>query len=396
MNVVHVVLKRCAAAIALSVSLFTIVDGVAAQSSAAGAPAVTVSRQRGTVKAIAGSALTLTTDEGHDMAVTVAPNAKILQLAPGSTDLKAAQAITLGDVTAGDRVLVLGAAGSDSSSFQAGRVILMKSTDIAAQHVRDEADWQRRGSGGIVTGVDSASGTVSMSARGRTIAVKTTSSTVFRRYAGDSVKFEDAKRGTLEQIQPGDQIRVRGTRSADAASVAADEIVSGRFENLAGTLTSVDASAQTVTLKDVTSNKVVTVTLTANSAIHHLPPEAAAALAGKTSHSGAVSSQPGVSATPSRTPDAQGGAPREGTRRSSSDLSQVVAHLPQLSISDLHVGDAVLLVATPASSSTPSITAITLVSGVESLLSAAQGSSPAVTLSPWSLGQTESEGAGAQ
>ena len=186
-----------------------------AASPAPAAPATAASRQRGTVKAIAGSALTLTTDDGHEMSVMVAPNARVLQLPPGSTDLKAAQTIPLGEVTIGDRVLVLGAAGADGSSFQAGRVILMKSTDIAAQHAREEADWQRRGFGGIVTGVDAAAGTVTLSARARTIEVKTTSSTIFRRYAGDSVRFEDAKLGTLDEIRAGDQIRVRGTRSAD-------------------------------------------------------------------------------------------------------------------------------------------------------------------------------------
>ncbi len=363
------------------------------------APAQAASRQRGTVKAISASTLTLTTDDGREIAVTVTPNAKIMQLAPGSTDLKAAQPITLADVTVADRVLVVGAAGSDGSSFQAGRVILMKSTDIAAQHAREEADWLRRGAGGIVTAVDAASGTVSMSARARTVAVKTTSSTIFRRYAGDSVKFEDAKRGTLDQIQPGDQMRVRGARSGDGGSLEADEIVSGRFENLSGTLTAVDASAGTVMLRDLATKKPVTVTLTANSAIHNLPPSAAAALAGAqsgASESGSRSGTAGTSAATQRSSDGAAAPGREGARRSGGDLSQMVARLPQIPLTDLHVGDAVLLVATPASPGSSTVTGITLVSGVQSLLSAAQGSAPAVTLSPWSLGQNGAEGAGSQ
>lgn len=401
MNKVHVVLRRCVAAVGLAASPFS--TGVAraqAVPPATAAPAQAMSRQRGTVKAISASILTLTTDDGHEIAVTVAPNAKIMQLAPGSTDLKAAQPITLGDVTVADRVLVVGAAGSDGSSFQAGRVILMKSTDIAAQHAREEADWQRRGSGGIVTAVDAASGTVSMSARARTVAVKTTSSTIFRRYAGDSVKFEDAKRGTLDQIQPGDQMRVRGTRSGDGGSLDADEIVSGRFENLSGTLTAVDASGGTVTLRDLATKKPVTVILTANSAIRSLPPSAAAALAGG-ARPGASGSGPGSGpvGTPAAAQHGSEGATapgREGARRSGGDLSQIVARLPQVPLADLHVGDAVLMVATPASPGSSNATAITLVSGVQTLLSAAQGSAPAVTLSPWSLGQNGAEGAGTQ
>lgn len=396
MTNLYVLVRRFATAAALTLPGMLPAGAVGAQAApAAAAPASAAGRQRGTVKTIAGSTMTLTTDDGHDVSVAVAPNARILQLPPGSTDLKSAQTITLGDVTVGDRVLVLGAAGAGASSFQAGRVILMKSTDIAAQHAREEADWQRRGSGGMVTATDAATGTVSISARARTVEVRTMPSTIFRRYAGDSVRFEDAKPGTLGEIQVGDQIRVRGTRSADGASIAADEIVTGRFENLSGTLTAVDASAGTVTLRDLGTKKSVMVNVTANSAIHTLPAEAAASLAGGKSGGTTAGGHPGTPSAAQRTPETAAPA-REAGRRSGGDLSQMVAHLPLLSLADLHVGDAVLLVATPASTGTSAATAITLVSGVQALFSAAQGSAPAVTLSPWSLGQEGGEGAGAQ
>ena len=58
----------------------------------------------------------------------MADGARILQLAPGSTDLKSAQTIALKDIAVGDRVLVTGKAGDDAGSFTASRVILMKST----------------------------------------------------------------------------------------------------------------------------------------------------------------------------------------------------------------------------------------------------------------------------
>ena len=54
----------------------------------AAAPAA--ARQLGTVKAISGSTLTLATDSGAQLSVAVADGAKVLQLAPGSTDLKTA------------------------------------------------------------------------------------------------------------------------------------------------------------------------------------------------------------------------------------------------------------------------------------------------------------------
>ena len=48
----------------------------------------------------------------------------------------------------------------------------------------------------------------------------------------------------LDQITAGDQLRGRGVRSADGTELAADEVVSGTFRNIAGTVISTDAAAQ--------------------------------------------------------------------------------------------------------------------------------------------------------
>src|SRR5271163_2692466 len=60
----------------------------------------------GAVKSINGNALVLTVDGGADVSVTVASNAKIVQVAPGEKDLKSATPIALKDLQVGDRVLV--------------------------------------------------------------------------------------------------------------------------------------------------------------------------------------------------------------------------------------------------------------------------------------------------
>ena len=152
-------------------------------------------RQLGTVTAVAGKSLTLKTDAGQEVVVSVPDGARILQLAPGSTDLKTAQTIALKDIAAGDRVLVSGKAGDTAGSFAAARVILMKSSDIAQKHEMEQADWQKRGTGGIVSAVDAGTGTLTVTVGAKKVAVTTSAKTQFRRYAGDSVKFEDAKPG---------------------------------------------------------------------------------------------------------------------------------------------------------------------------------------------------------
>jgi len=369
-----------------------------AQTSAA-APAA--ARQLGTVKAISGNSLTLATDAGQQVAVGVADAARILQLAPGSTDLKSAQAITLADIAVGDRVLVTGKAGDDAGSLTASRVILMKSGDIAQKNEAEKADWQKRGSGGLVSAVDVGTGTLTVSAGAKKMQVQTSGSTKFRRYAGDSVKFEDTKPGTLAQIQAGDQLRVRGAKSEDGSSIQAEEVVSGSFKNLAGTIATIDAASGTLTLKDLATKRTMTVKVTTNSDVRKLPAQAAAMFAARAkggapaagANGGAQS--PGgagqAGAVPQRGPGGMGAGPGAGGpggmgRSAGMDLSQMLARLPSETIGDLKVGDAVMIVASQAEPGSATVTAVTLLAGVEPILAATPSGAPAMTLSPWSVG----------
>ena len=54
--------------------------------------------QLGTVKEVSGNDITLTDKAGQSIKVSVDGAAKILQLAPGSTDLKTAQPSTMSEV----------------------------------------------------------------------------------------------------------------------------------------------------------------------------------------------------------------------------------------------------------------------------------------------------------
>jgi hypothetical protein len=356
-----------------------------AQAPSASAPAA--ARQIGTVKAVSGDRLTLTTDAGQEVAVSVADGARILQLAPGSTDLKTAQTITLVDIAVGDRLLVTGKAG-DGAGFAATRVILMKSTDIAQKHETEQGDWQKRGTGGIVSSVDAASGAVTVSVGAKKLIVNTSGATKFRRYAGDSVKFEDAKAGTLAQIQVGDQLRVRGAKSDDGSSIQAEEIVSGSFKNLAGLIASIDAAKGTVTLKDLATKKTVTVQITGKSSLKELPPQAAARFAARAK--GGASGAGGESHATSQASGSPGEAGGGAGQSAGADLSQLVSRLPNQTVADLKTGDAVMIVASQPDSASSTVTCVTLLSGVEPILAATPSGGPALTLSPWSLGGGDS------
>jgi hypothetical protein len=365
----------------LPIAVMSAVSSLLAQAPAA-------SRQIGTVREVTPNKLMITTDAGQSIAVGVVDGAKILQLSPGSTDLKAAQTIKLDDIAVGDRVLVTGHQDA-TDAMTVSRVILMKSTDIAQKNEAEEADWQKRGTGGLVSALDPAAGTITITARSKKVAVETQSSTIYRRYADGSVKFADAVTGSLDQIKVGDQLRVRGEKSADGTSIKAEEVVTGAFENLAGTVTAVDPASQIITISDIASKKIYSIKITANSSLRALPPEAAARFAarakgGDTAASGGAAerAKPPASAVVAGEPHSEA---RGGGGSAGGDLSQLVNRLPQGSLGDLHKGEALMIVAEKSASATDSLTAITVLSGVEPIISATPKGTASMTLSPWNV-----------
>lgn len=368
----------------------------------AAAPAPTaMTRAIGTVKTVENKGLTIATDKGEQIVVSVPDGAHVLQLAPGSTNLKDARTVTLAGVTVGDRVLVTGKAGDNAGTFTALRVIVMKSNAIAEKRAAEEADWQKRGMGGIVGTVDPATGTLTVLEGTKKVQVHTSGSTIFRRYAGDSVKFEDAVPGTFAQIHTGDQVRARGAKSDDGLSLQADEVVSGSFKNLSGLIKTIDAANGTLTLKDLATKRTMTVTLTANSSIHTLPQQAAMMFAARARGAAAGDRQRhGADRPEGAHAEGARGEGRMGTHGSGNaaeaSLTQMVSRLPLETIQDLKVGDAVMVVASASDETSSQVTAITLLSGVEPILQAAPSGSSAMTLSPWDVSGSAPDMGGAQ
>jgi hypothetical protein len=355
--------SRIAFSLGVILTLAGVTDSHMAAQAPAGAPAPAAASQLGTVKAISGNTITMTTDKGVSVTVTVADGAKVLSLPVGSTSLSAAKPGQMSDVAVGDRALVTGKAGDTPETFSAVRVVLMKSSDIAKMQADEQADWKARGTGGIVSTVDPASGTITITSGTKKLVINTSSKTQFKRFAGDSVKYQDAKPGTIAEIQPKDQLQVRGAKSADGASMQAEEIISGSFENLSGQLLSVDAAAGKVTLKDLATKKVVTVNVTANSDLRNMPAMVATRFAAQTNGGGAR--RGGGAGDPSG--GAAGGDAGAARRSAGADLSQMMGRFPTTTLADLHKGDAVMIVASDAGSS---VTAVTVLTGVDPILTA--------------------------
>jgi len=362
----------------------------------------------GTVQTLSGNNITVKNDAGATMQVTVEENARLLRIEPGQKTLAGASPFSLTDLQAGDRVMARGAANPDGKSLAANMLVAIKGADIAQKQEHEREDWQKNGTGGLVKAVDTSAGTVTVSTGAggtRTITIHVSPTTIVRRYAPGSVKFDQAIKSTLDQIKPGDQLRARGSKGADGSTLEAEEIVSGNFLNLAGAIQAVDANASTITLTDAATKKPVVVTITPDSEVKKLDPAVAQRIAARLS-GGAKrpDGAPGGAAGAAAGPGGAGGpgpsgadhpAGGRGPGGGGPDFQQVLARAPSVTLKDLQKGNMVIVVATEGQ--TPvSATAITVVAGVEPMLQASTSGSQAMLSSSWNLGGGEGGGGGGE
>jgi hypothetical protein len=233
----------------ISLSLVLVVAQVA---SAQGSQSVV-----GEVTAVAADSITVRTDDGSVATVTTSVKTVILRSRPGATSLADATPIAVSEIAQGDRLLARAGAAPDGKSFIAQRLVVMKRVDLEAKREQEQAEWRRRGIGGVVTALDPATRQFTVRVRGgnggqaaSTVIVPTAEAQVaFRRYAPDSVAFSDARAGSFADLTVGDQVRILGRRSDDGGTVVPEQIVSGAFRTLQGQIAAVDVDRSELTLK---------------------------------------------------------------------------------------------------------------------------------------------------
>ena len=361
----------------------------------------------GTITAINGNTLTVKTDTDGERQVVIPSTAALKRIAPGQKDLSTAETIQFSDLAIGDRALVKLDPDSPAGTFEALQIVAVTQADLALKQQKEREDWQQRGVGGLVKSVDAASGVILLSngsgATAKTITVHTTKTTMLRRYAPASVRFDAALPAPIDAIHAGDQLRARGAKNANGTEIAAEEVISGSFRNISGMIASLDTAGSTLLVKDLATKKQVTIHITADAQMRRLPDRMAQMLAArlKGTTGGSASGRDGNSepsstagAGPQRggakpwtggdSGQAGGGSQWNGSNNQSSgqgpDPQQMLNRAPAIQLGDLKKGEAVMLVSTDG---TAEVTAITLLAGVEPLLEAPAASQN--LLSSWSM-----------
>lgn len=389
--------RICVSVLALVLALSVLHAGAQTPPPAASAAAAT--RFLGTVTAVNGTTLTVKTDAGEVHQVDVPSTAQLKQIEPGAKDLSTAQTIEFSTLATGDRVLVRLDPNAPAGSSVALQVIAVKQAALAKKQEQEREDWQLRGVGGLVKSVDPASGTIILTngagATARTITIHTDKSTVLKRYAPASVRYDLAQAAPIDSIHPGDQLRARGAKNATGTEIAAEEVVSGSFRNISGMIASIDTAQSNVVVKDLATKKLVTVHIAADTQMRRLPEMIATRLAAvlnggagnAAGRSGAGRGQAGGQGGSAQNPPSAGGSgggPAGGGAQRAGfgggfDAQQMLSRAPAVQLSDLKKSEAVMIVATEDSTGAA---AITLMAGVEPLLEAPAASQ---NLLNWSL-----------
>ena len=346
-------------------------------------PAITPSWAIGEVKAIDGTAkqLVLKTDAGSVVTVTLNDKTMFMRLPPGEKTLTNATKITFTDVGEGDRVWARGKVSEDHKTVPAAALIVMTKADLAKKHDADRAEWRRRGILGVVASVNSATKEVTISSRSmagmQSVIIPVNDKVDIRRYAPDSIKFTDAKTGTLEEIKVGDQLRALGERSADGTRFTPDKIVTGSFRTVAGPVTAIDPATGEIKINDLQTKQPLTVVVKNDAILRKF--EAGGMMFGRGpgagpgggAGQGPTSGQPQPENRPQQTggpPGGPGDAARGPMRGGGGgNIQEMLERLPTIALADVKVGDTIIVSSTRGADPAR-LTAITLVSGADAFL----------------------------
>ncbi len=345
------------------------------QAAPAAAPAATFTTGTVTKVDAAAKSLTLKTDAGLEFVVTLDTKSTVRGIPAGVTDLTKATVIQIGDVQVGDRVQARGKI--EEQKVTATSLLVMAQSEVAKKQQGEQADWDKRGVSGLVTAVSGDSLTIGVrSLTGvKPMTITPGAGAVIRKYAPDSVSFAEAKTVTMGDIKVGDEVRARGEKSADGASMSAVEIVSGTFKTMAGVITAIDTTNNSMTVRDLDTKKPVTVKINKDSSVKKLQPQLSQAIATQLHPEAAGDTKGGRGG--------RGGGGRGGEGRVTGDLSQMIENSPAITLAGLKVGDAIVVSSTVGATA-GQVTAIKLLAGVEPILT--KPGTQEMSLPAWNLG----------
>ena len=294
--------------------------------------------------------VTIKGDSGNKTSILIDGKTTIFSVPPGEHSLETALRISIGDLNPGDRLYARYGPAADNQVAAAAQLVVMPAAQIRKRQNEEKEAWQKRSISGVVVALNAKAREITIVSPQREgikqIIVSASKVQRFRRYAPDSIKFSDAKPSSFAELRPGDQLRAFGEKNADGTALAAEEIISGGFRTVGGTVTSVSGETGEIKIKLFGNNQPVTLVVGRNSVIRRIPAKVATLIAQR-----AVS----ISAKKPETEDSQ----------------EIIERLPTIAVSELKAGD-VILTASAMGNDPTRLKAINVLAGVDGIISALQ------------------------
>jgi hypothetical protein len=299
---------------------------------------------------VSAGRVTIKSETGSVTPILINAETAILSVPPGERSLEKASPISIRDLNPGDRVFARYSPGVDSQVTPARQLVVMAAANIKKRQIEEKEAWQKRGISGVVVALNPKAAEVTIVSPQREgikqIVISASKVQRFRRYAPESIKFSDASPSSFAELRPGDQLRALGEKNADGTALIAEEIISGGFRSIGGTVTSVSADTGEIKIKLFGNNQPLTLVAGKNSVIRRIPAKVANQIA-----QNAVS----VSAKKADTQDSQ----------------EMIERLPTIPVSELKAGD-VILTASAIGSDPTRLKAINVLAGIDGIISALQ------------------------
>jgi Cu/Ag efflux protein CusF len=350
--------------------------------------------------------VTIRTDEGASVQVITDTKTSVYRVPPGETDQSKAVRVALTDIAAGDRLFAGGEVSADGKQIAARQIVLTSAAGLAQRQEREREEQRRRRLVGRVTAVNPQAREITLMVRsregGEAVTVTAPEGARLLRYAPDSLRPADARPGTFADLRVGDQVRAQGDRSADGKQFTAEEIISGAFQRVGGTVTAVNTATNEVTIRNEQTGKSIVVSFGPKSMLRRISPEMAASFGERRGRrgdrngaGGGAAAQPqGAGGQEGRQtartdgagprqrgdgsgatgPEGRGGGgggrpPRGGGR----NFQEMLESLPAITVADLKKGDTVLVNGTTTGADQSRVTAVTLMTGEAEFLRRMQG-----------------------
>src|SRR6185369_10769296 len=264
--------------LAVAIGLITIIGSAPASIAQTSDPNIAAKHAIGEIKSIdaATKQLTIQTNAGSVLTVSLSDKTAYKKLAPGETSLTNATDVTVADLAVGDRVMARGSVSADQKTVPAVMVIVMTKGDLAKKQEAERLEWRRRGILGVITALKPDTHEITIANRTmagtQNVVIPVSDKTEMRRYAPDSIKFADAKPSDFKELKVGDQLRALGDRTEDPLRFKPEKVVTGSFRTVGGVVTAVDAATGEIKINELEKKTPLTIVVKKDAVLRKFPP----------------------------------------------------------------------------------------------------------------------------